>query len=165
MPSRRVSETGSQLSGSERRLLNGLYTSGPAAYGSIKWLMDASGLPRKKVQIFLHSKDAYTQFHIAHRKFPRLRVVAKSVNEIWCMDLAQMDKLAQHNQGVKYLLVSIDVMSRFVRVESMKDKTAQSTKNAFMKMLTHGEQPKRIWTDQGTEFEGGFRTFCKGLDI
>ena len=165
MRSRVVTESGSLLSESERRLLNGLYTAGPAAYGSAKALKDASGLSIKKVKQYLHTKDAYTQFHIAYRKFPRLHVVAKAVNEIWCMDLAQMDKLAEHNQGVKYLLVSVDVLSRFVRVESMKDKTALSTKHAFMKMMSSGPQPRRVWTDQGTEFEGCFRVLCKNLGM
>ena len=101
MPSRRIAEDGS-LSETERRLLKGLYTSGPSAYGSVASLVKSSGLSRKKVLEFLHSSNAYTQYHIAYRKFPRLYVVAKSVNEIWCADLAQMDKLASHNDGVNF---------------------------------------------------------------
>ena len=99
MPSRRVSETGS-LSESERRLLKGYYTSAPAAYGSIQSFKKISGLSKKKVLEFLHSNNAYTQYHIPHRKFPRLQVTAKAINDIWCMDLAQMDKLSKINDGI-----------------------------------------------------------------
>ena len=35
-----------------------------------------------------------------------------------------MDKIAKYNIGVKYLLIAVDVLSCFVRVEPMKTKTA-----------------------------------------
>lgn len=164
MPSRRIPEVGS-LSETERRLLKGLYTSGPAAYGSVKNLAKASNLSKKKVREFLHSNNAYTQYHIAYRNFPRLYVVAKSVNEIWCMDLAMMDKLAPQNSNVKYLLVCVDILSRFVRVQPMKDKTALSTKNAFVRMIEKGDSPKKVWTDDGSEFKGVFKSLCTTLGI
>lgn len=165
MRSRRLVETGSQLSQTERRLLQGLYRNGPSAYGSVNALKKASGLHKSKVLEFLHSNNAYTQYHIAHRKFPRLQIVAKRINEIWCIDLAQMDKLAGDNNGIKYLFVSIDLLSRFVRVQPMKDKTAAATKAAFLKMTEPGETPKKIWADEGKEFEGSFKTICKDMDI
>ena len=31
-----------------------------------------------------------------------------------------MDKVAQHNNGVKYLLLAEDVLSRYLRVQPMK---------------------------------------------
>lgn len=160
MPSRPIGN----LSNAERRSLHGAYTEGPAAYGSIANLVKQTGLSRKKVKQFLHSNNAYTKYHIAKRKFPRLKVFARHVNDIWCVDLAQVDKLASNNNGVKYLLVAIDVLSRFVRVQPMKDKQAKSTKQAFMKMI-RSVQPKKLWTDQGTEFGGEFKTYCKTLGI
>ena len=164
MPSRRIAATGS-LGESERRTLRGLYTSGPTAYGSVKALVDASGLSKKKVQQFLHANDAYTQYHISHRKFTRLGIVAKAINEIWCMDLAHMDKLSAENDSVNYLLVCVDVLSRFVRVQPMKTKHAPSAKQAFLKMMQSGDQPKLVWIDDGKEFEGAFKTFCTTLGI
>ena len=164
MPSRRISEIGS-LSEGERRLLNGLYTAGPTAYGSVKSLEDASGLSKKKVLEFLHANNAYTQYHIAYRSFPRIRVFAKAINDIWCMDLAQMDKLSGDNNSFQHLLISVDVLSRFIRVEPMKNKTAKTAKNALIKMLSNGDQPKKIWTDDGGEFKGAFKTFCSNMEI
>lgn len=60
MPSRRLPEDG-KLSHSERRTLQGFYTEGASAYGSIKSLIDASHLSREKVEEFLHGKKAYTK--------------------------------------------------------------------------------------------------------
>ena len=39
------------------------------------------------------------------------------------MDLAFVEKLACQNNGVKYLLVAVDIFSGFVRVQTMKTKT------------------------------------------
>ena len=152
------------LSLSERRQLQGLYTSGPSAYGSVSSLVQASGLTRRKVKEFVHGKKAYTQYHLAVRKFPRLRVVAKYINEIWCLDLAYVDKLSDENNSTKYLLLAIDVLSRFVRVQPLKDKTAATTKEAFIKMINE-VQPKKIWIDDGKEFEASFKRYCKDVGI
>ena len=164
MPSRRLPEVGT-ISEGERRTLKGLYTAGPSAFGSVQNLVKASGLSKKKVLEYLHSNNAYTQYHIAYKKFPRLRVVANAINEIWCMDLAVMDKLVRENNKITYLLVSVDVLSRFVRVQPMKSKTALDTKNAFMRMLEGGQQPRKVWVDEGKEFEGAFKTLCLNLGI
>ena len=34
---------------------------------------------------------------------------AKRINENWCLDLAFMDKFSEFNNGVKYLLIYVDV--------------------------------------------------------
>ena len=54
-----------------------------------------------KVRQFLHSKNPYTKFTLAARKFKRMRAFAKFRNKNWCMDLAYVDKLANENSGVK----------------------------------------------------------------
>ena len=52
------------------------------------------------------------------------------------MDLAFVDKLASQNKGVKYLLVAVDVFSRFVRVQTIKTKYAKDTLQAFKKLIS-----------------------------
>ena len=44
-----------------------------------------------------------------------------------------MDKVAQHNNGVKYLLVAVDVLSRYLRVQPMKALYAKDAVEAFKK--------------------------------
>ena len=46
-----------------------------------------------------------------------------------------MDKIAEYNNGVKYL-VGVDVSSRFLRVEPLKTGTAPDTTRAFKRMTT-----------------------------
>ena len=43
-----------------------------------------------------------------------MKAFARFKNEICCMDLAYVDKLAKDNTGVKYLLVRQDLIDRTV---------------------------------------------------
>jgi len=61
--------------------------------------------------------------------------MARELNELWCADLAYVDKLASDNSGTKYLLVVVDVLSRFVRVQPMRNKKAVTTREVFIKLL------------------------------
>ena len=89
---RKTEELGS-LSKSEKVSLNRLYSRGRAAYGSVRNLSKASGLSKKKVEQFLQTKTSYTKFGPPIRRFRRLQAFSKYINEIWCMDLAFVDKL------------------------------------------------------------------------
>ena len=101
MPKQKIEELGS-LSQSEKVRLNRLYSRGRAAYGSIQNLRSkASGLSKKKVEKFLQTKTSYTKFGPPIRPFRRLQAFSKYIIEIWCMDLAFVDKLASQNNGVK----------------------------------------------------------------
>ena len=123
------------------------------------------GYPKKKVAYFLHSKDSYTKYRHATRHFKRLPAFDKRINEIWCLDLAFMDKLSDSNNGVKYLKVCVDAFSRFVHVQPMKSKYSTDAVVAFKKMLRKKSMPMKVWVDQGTEFSGEFRKFCKDKKI
>ena len=90
----KIEEAGS-LSKYERQKLQRLYTQGAAANVSVRNLAKASRLQVSKVKQFLHSKTSYTKFTLATRKFKRMRAFAIFKTEIWCMDLAYVDKLAK----------------------------------------------------------------------
>ena len=159
MPKLKIEEAG-LLSKYERQKLQRLYTQGAAAYGSVRNLAKASRLPVSKVRQFLHSKDSFTKFTLAARKFKRMRAFVRFRNEIWCMDLAYVDKLAKENNGVNYLLVRQDLFDRTVNAKGMKTKYSQETVKAVSSMITKKNRPKKIWVDRGTEFAGAFKKFC-----
>ena len=135
------------------------YTSGPAAYGSARNLQETSKLPKAKIDTFLQQKDAHTKYRQIQRNFPRLKVIAHEINEIWSIDVAYVDKLAKYNNGVKYLLVAVDVFSRFLCVVPMRSKSAPDAAKAFEKMIEK-VQPQKLWSDKGTEFKGAFKNLC-----
>ena len=89
------------LSKFERQKLQRLYTQGGVAYGSVRILVKTSNLSVSKVRQYLHSKPSYTKFTLATLKIKRMKAFARFKNEIWCMDLAHVDKLAKDNNGVE----------------------------------------------------------------
>lgn len=169
---------GLKLSKKEYSLLNGLYTGltykhrpNPTAFTGVTRLKRASGLSYGKVKDYLASKDTYTKYKTPVRKFNRLKSVSPAINEIWSVDLAYVDKLSYYNDGVKYLMIAVDVLSRFLRVQTMKNKTALTAKHALQKMFDQRTpkgvrgKPRKIWVDEGTEFLGKFKEFCIEEDI
>ena len=164
MPKLKIEEAGS-LSKYERQKLQRLYTQGGAAYSSVRNLAKASRLPVSKVRQFLHSKDSYTKFTLAAQNFKRMRAFDRFRNEIWCMDLAYVDKLAKENNGVKYFLVRQDLFDRTVNAKAMKTKGSQETVKAFSSMIKKRNRPRAIWVNKGTEFAGAFKKVCTAEGI
>ena len=91
MPKRK--EAGSP-SGNERQKPQRLYTQCGAACGSVRNLVKASNLLASKMRPFLHSKPQ-TKFILATHQFKRMKDSTRFKYEIWCTDLANVDKLAK----------------------------------------------------------------------
>ena len=136
-----------------------------AAYGSVRKTVTASNLSVSKVRQFLHSNSSYTKFTLATRKFKQMKAIDRFKIEIWCMNLAYVDKLAKDNNGVKYLPVRQDLSDRTVDAKGMKTKDSMGTVRAFLFMITKKNRPKKNWVDKGTEFAGEFKKLCKGEGI
>ena len=77
------------------------------------------------------------------------------------MNLANVDKLAKDNNGVKYLRVRQDLFDRTVEAKGMKTKDSKETVPAFLTMFTINNRPKIIWVDEGTDFAGDFKNYAK----
>ena len=127
-------KTGS-LSTNEKKLLELKYMKGPAAYGSVKTLQKSTKLKPSKIKLFLHGKNNQIKHKIYRKRFPTLKVIAYDINEIWSQELAYLDRLAKENKDVKYLLVAVDCLSRYLRIEPSKSKCATTTADAFKKIM------------------------------
>ena len=130
MPKAKNEEAGS-LSSSEKVKLQRLYREGKAAYGSVQNLQKASGLSKKKVTDFLYRKNSYTKFRQAIRHFKRIPLLQNVSMRFGVLIWLFVDELSEFNNGVKYLLICVDVFSRLVRVQSMKSKYASDAVVAF----------------------------------
>ena len=163
-PKLKKEEAGS-LSKSERQKLQRLYAQDGAAYGSVRNLVKDSNLSVSKVRQFLRSKPSHTKLILATCKFKRMKAMARFRNEIWCMDLAYVDKLAKGNNGVKYLLVRQDLFDRTVDAKGMKTKDSRETSRTFLTMITKKNRPEKNWVDRGTENAGALKKLCKAGGI
>ena len=72
-----------------------------------------------------------------------MRAFARFRNEIWCMDLAYVDNLAEENNGVKFLLIRQDLFDRTVNAKGMETKDSQETVKAFSSTITKRNRPKK----------------------
>ena len=87
---------------------------------------------------------------------------SNGIDHIWSLDIAFMEKLARENDGYKYLLIAVDVLSRRLRVVAMKSKSSKDAAKALEEMIsTASRTPDKIWIDEGTEFEGVFAKTCE----
>ena len=96
------------------------------------------------------------------RKFKRWKVYSSFRDNIWGVDLADMQSLSKYNKGIKYLLCAIDLFSKYAWVDPLKDKREISIVNAFQKIVSKEGKPNKIWVDQGGElYNNLFKRFAK----
>lgn len=78
--------------------------------------------------------------------------MVQGIDYQWEADLADVQNLAEYNDNVKFLLVIVDVFSRFLWVRPLKDRKAKSVIEAFKDLLQGPRRPNAIRTDKGSEF-------------
>ena len=89
--------------------------------------------------------DAEPNYHLANeihrqiiRKFKRRIVYSCSRDNIWGVDLADMQSSSKYNKGIKYLLCATDLFSKYAWVVPLKDKRGITIVNAFQKLISKG---------------------------
>jgi hypothetical protein len=106
----------------------------------------------RKIRRFLQDKESYSLTRGARRKFPRSRVIVEVFDIFWDVDLMDMVDVPDKNDGYKYVLLAIDVFSRFVRCQALKNKTGGEVVKALKRVFADKRVPKVMRTDKGGEF-------------
>ena len=101
------------------------------------------------------------------RKFEKRKVYSSFRDNIWGVDLADVQLLSKFNKGFRFLLCVIDIFSKYAWVIPLKDKKRISIVNAFQKILKESNRkPNKIWVDKGSEFyNNSFKKWLKDNDI
>jgi transposase InsO family protein len=121
------------------------------SYGSHRGLYRQSGKSAKEVNDFLTKQDAYTLHRDVRRRFRRRKTLALGINDLWQADLVDLSSLSRQNDGYRFLLMCIDVFSKYARLVPLKNKSASTVSNAFEEMIRENK-PNLLQTDKGTEF-------------
>lgn len=143
----------------------------PACYAGVTNLYREAKkkLPKikvKDIERFLSKQQTYTLHKPVKRRFPRNKIVTAGIDVDWQADLADLSSLKQYNNGHTFILVCVDVLSKYLWAEPMKNKTAEQTANAMQKILDTGRRPWRLCTDRGKEFKGHvFQALMQKHDI
>ena len=95
------------------------------------------------------------------------KVYSSFKDNIWGVDLADMQLISKYDKGIRYLLCVIDLFSKYAFVVPLKDKKGTTITNAFQSILDKSKRkPNKIWVDQGSEFyNNNFKQWLKDNDI
>lgn len=104
------------------------------------------------IRKWLSRQEPYSLQRPLRRTFQRNRVVVSGIDDQWEMDLMDMTKYKQDNEDTSFVLVVIDVFSKFLWLRGLQNKQGSNVANALQNILKDGRQPVRIRSDKGQEF-------------
>ena len=101
------------------------------------------------------------------RKFKKRKLYSQFKDNIWGVDLADMQSLSRKNKGIKYLLCAIDLYSKYAFVIPLENKKGISVTNGFNKIIKQSNRkPNKTWVDPGGEFYNNvFKKWLSDNDI
>ena len=127
----------------------------------------ARGILSNRIKEILRSIDYYSKFGRVKKPRDFRRVYAYHVDHIWHLDLMEFTgKFSEENDGFRYCLVCIDVISKYVWVTKMRSKSTSHLFSALNKIfvalsdMTSSSEfryPKIIFMDGESAF---FSTKC-----
>jgi transposase InsO family protein len=110
-----------------------------------------STLSEEDIRNFLAKSRAYTLFYEFKRPIHNPYYIRR-LRQMFQMDLTEVTKIAEHNEGYKYILVVIDCFSRKVWVRLLKNKTAKEVLSNFKNILKETGSVESVVSDRGMEF-------------
>lgn len=151
--------------------LEALYENDTNTYGKgivsfYKYVRTMYGnITRKDVADFLKAQDLY-QLGSVPQTVIRRPITASYPNQIWSCDLIDMKMYAGHNKQRHYIMNCVDIFSRKCFLEPLLHKSAVDTRDALKRIIKRTRvQPTTIRSDNGLEFFGEFKDFCKEKGI
>ena len=85
------------------------------------------------------------------QKFKKRRVMVNGIDKIWAADLADMKAFEDYNDGYTFLLLVIDIFSKYGWIVPLKNKKGKTVAEALENIFEE-RKPEKLWTDKGTEF-------------
>ncbi|KAL3087830.1 hypothetical protein niasHS_009570 [Heterodera schachtii] len=131
----------------------------PASYAGMLKVWEEAKRRNPRISLhnvydFLHRQRTYTLFKPRRNIFPRLKTVPSGLHTDWQCDLCIMDTLRAHNDGYRYILVCIDVLSRKIFTAESESKKSEHMIEAFEKVFKKaGVLPNKLYSDAGLEFQ------------
>jgi len=122
----------------------------PGSFGGVQSLSKVADQPVKE---WLSGQETYTLHRPVRRNFQRRRIIVSGIDDQWQADLIDFTKLKKFNNGHTFVLIVMDVFSKFAWAEPLKNKTRKSVLKAFAKIVNRsGRKPLFLYTGRGLEF-------------
>lgn len=103
----------------------------------------------------------------ARKTFKRRHTIIKGYNDLWQIDLAEVQQYADENDGYRYILVCINCYSKYVYTRAIKNKTGIEVSKAMKSIIDEASYtPNNLQSDQGKEFYNShFQALMKRFHI
>ncbi|XP_061193922.1 uncharacterized protein LOC133202165 [Saccostrea echinata] len=122
------------------------------------------GLPR--IKQWLQNQDVYSINRTVRRRFKRPRVFTGGIKDQYDADLMDVGFHSKENDGIKYLLVVIDVFTRYVWLCALKNKTSSNVLKGLKNCFQNLGFPRKIRTDAGKEFTAHLvQNYLKSVEV
>ena len=99
-------------------------------------------------QFLARSRTYTTHYQFKRPKFNPYYV--RQLRQQFQLDLTEVSKISEYNDGVNYLLLCIDVFSRKLWVQPLQRKTANEVLSKFQSILEESGKPASINSDRYT---------------
>src|SRR6185312_1395611 len=119
------------------------------------------GITKARVREFVRNQELQQlQVRSAAERRPRVVKPLRPERPFhwWQMDLIDMSKYARSNHGTRFLLTILDIFSKFLYVQPLKNKTAAVVAEALQSVLLADGSPEILQSDNGPEFVNEFMT-------
>lgn len=119
-----------------------------------------------KIKEYLEDQEAEQLTKVVVDK-KQSSIVAFYPNEFWNMDIYVLAKYESANKGYKYILCCIDIFSRHVTCEPMKNKDDETVLKTFQEIVKEADVvPTNIISDSDSSFlSNKFQAYIKKLEI
>ena len=107
---------------------------------------------RKEIRKWAERNLSYSLHKPSRRNFEQNKVYTPEIDSLWDTDLAFVQDSAKETDGLNYLLVIIDVLSKYLWVRPIKNKTAHIFLEVFDSVLSEDIKLEKLRTEKGTEF-------------
>jgi transposase InsO family protein len=120
-----------------------------------------------RIKKWLKGQENYTMTHQVRRKFPRNHFVVEGLGTHWQSDLMDMTSLSKYNDGIKYLMVIIDLFSRYLWVLPLTSKHGKHVVDVLTSFWkSESRKPELFQSDSGSEYKNHLmKTFLKSRGI
>ena len=86
-------------------------------------------------------KNLYTLHAKKIHRIKRLKIRVHKKNEQWSIDLADLNELSGYNNQYRYILVCVDVDTRYAFVKMLKSKSAKNVCAKFEEIIHENAPP------------------------
>jgi hypothetical protein len=88
-------------------------------------------LSKYKIKKWLQRQEPYSLQRPIKRPVKRNRVVVIGIDDQWDVDLMDMTKFSKYNREYNFILVAIDIFSKYIWLRQLKDKRGESVMKAL----------------------------------